>query len=129
MARNASTPRSSHMVPKSLTPTASRWTWSSISSSRSSTWKKARFAFSPPAAKVAIISPASYPRAAKAERVVSLPSMARMENSFTASPTLSRFQAVLSAPDWRIWNMASAERPSFANWTEYSLRVSSSSPE
>ena len=61
--------------------------------------------------------------------VVSLPSMARTENSFTASPTLSRFQAVPSAPDWRIWNISSADRPSLANWTEYSLMVSISSPE
>ena len=59
MAWRAPAPRSSHMVPNSLTPTASRWTWSSMDSSWSKTSKKAWFAPSPPAAKVAIIWSAS----------------------------------------------------------------------
>ena len=61
--------------------------------------------------------------------MLSEPSIARMENSFTASPTLSRFHAVLSAPDCRSWNIPSAVNPSFENWLEYSLMVSISSPE
>ena len=99
MASMASVPRSSHMVPNKETPMASRATWSSISIRVFNTSKNAWLAPSPPAANVSIIVAALYPRASKAATVVSDPSMARMENSFTASPTLSRFHAVLSAPD------------------------------
>ena len=129
MACMASTPRSSHMVPNRDTPRASRFTWSSTSIRVFRTSKNAVFAPSPPAAKVAMIFSALYPRSSKADTVVSLPSMARIENSLMASPTLSRFHAVLSAPDWRRLNMPSAVKPSFENWLEYSLMVSISSPE
>ena len=93
------------------------------------TSKNALFASSPPPAKVSIMALALYPKSLNACTVVSLPSMARIENSLMASPTLSRFHAVLSAPLCSSWNMPSAVKPSLENWLEYSLMVSISSPE
>ena len=129
MASMASVPRSSHMVPNRATPRASRSTWSSTAIRVLITSKNALLAPSPPAAKVAMMFSALYPRDVNASTVLSLPSMARIENSLMASPTLSRFQAVPSAPAWRMLNIPSASKPSFANWEEYSLMVSISSPE
>ena len=55
--------------------------------------------------------------------------MERILNSFSASPILSTFQAPFSAPLANIPNISSAERPNFFTWEEYSLILSTNSPE
>ena len=60
--------------------------------------------------------------------VLSLPSMARMENSFTASPTLSIWKTPFSAPLMNVCIIWSAVRPISAYLGAYSLITSSRSP-
>ena len=59
---------------------------------------KAAFADSPPSPNFAAMSLALNPILLNPSAVLSEPSIARIENSFTASPTLSRLKAPLSAP-------------------------------
>ena len=122
-------PKSSHMVPKRLTPAALWATGSSILASPWITSLKAAFASWPPAANLFAILSAFMPMASNPCFVVSDPSIARMENSFTASPILSRLNAPFSAPFAKIENMSSASKPSFWNCTEYSSMLSNNSPE
>ena len=120
--------RSSYIVPNSATAAAFFSMWSSMPSSAFTTSKKASRAESPPAAKRAIISSAFMPSEVKAPIVVSLPSLARMLNSLTASPTLSIENTPASAPPIRPCRNSSADSPKAAYCAEYSLRVSSKSP-
>ena len=86
-------PRSSHIVPNKLTPAVLCATGSSMEASPFITSLNASFAVSPPAPNFSAIFAASIPRASNPCFVVSEPSIALIENSFTASPTLSRLKA------------------------------------
>ena len=60
--------------------------------------------------------------------MVSLPSIARIENSLTASPTLSIWKTPFSAPEMSVCIMSSAVKPISAYFGAYSLNTSSRSP-
>ena len=120
--------RSSYIVPKRLTAAVFFAIGSSMLSRADNTSKKASLAESPPAANLPIISSAFNPREVKASIVVWLPSLARMLNSLTASPTLSMEKTPASAPFTRLVRNSSADKPRAAYCAEYSFRVSSRSP-
>ena len=122
-------PKSSHIVPNKATPAWLCARGSSISANAWIVWSKASLAESPPAANLAAISSAFNPIAEKPSCVVAEPSTTRIDISLMASPTLSKLKAPDSAPLSMIANISSASRPTFANCTEYSLILSSNSPE
>ena len=120
--------KSSYIVPNRATAAVFFAIGSSMLSNAETTWKKASFALSPPAANFAIVSSAFSPKAVKASMVESLPSLARILNSLTASPTLSMENTPASAPLTRLVRNSSADNPRAAYCAEYSLRVSRRSP-
>ena len=117
------------MVPNRFTPAALCATGSSIEASPSITSLNASFAVFPPAPNFCAISSAFIPRASNPCFVVSDPSIALIENSFTASPILSKLKAPFCAPFANTENISSASSPSFLNCTEYSSILSKSSSE
>ena len=122
-------PRSSHMVPNNCTPMVFCFNGSSMLESAVMVSWNAFFADSPPAANFFAILSAFKPSDVNPSAVLSDPSIALLESSLIASPTLSRFHAPVHAPFCIIWNISSAVNPSFANCTEYSLMLSIISPE
>ena len=122
-------PKSSHIVPNKSTPAIFCCTGSSISANAFIISLKAVFAVSPPCANLLAISSALKPNNSKPCIVVFEPSTARIENSFMASPILSKFHAPESVPCFKIENISSALKPNLSNCTEYSFIVSRNSPE
>ena len=124
-----SAPKSSHIVPNNATPAAFCLTGSLIPASPVITSSNASLAESPPFANFCAISSALSPISVNPLTVVPLQSIALIDNSFTASPILSRLKAPFSAPLTNIENISSASKPSFWNCTEYSLILSIISSE
>ena len=121
-------PKSSHMVPKRLTPAIFRLIGSSMRLIASMVCWKACFAVSPPCPNAIAILLASNPIALKPSWVVLLPSIERIENSLIVSPSLSTEKVPLCAPLINILNISVLSNPSFLNCTEYSFMVSKRSP-
>ena len=120
--------KSSYWVPNSPTAAAFLARGSSMLSSAFTTSKNAVRAVSPPAANFSDITSAFIPSSSNASAVVSLPSLARILNSLTASPTLSTLNTPASAPSTRLETNSSADRPRAEYCAEYSFSTSSRSP-
>ena len=124
-AFTASAPKSSHIVPNKLTPAVFCTTSSPTSFRAVITSLNALLASSPPCANCRCNFSAFNPNASKANAVVSLPSFARIPNSFIASPNLSISNTPLCAPLLNILIICSALNPNCLKCTEYSLILSS----